>query len=151
MGVLSLPGFFIAPPPFNRGPSPAFVRAHESHDRGMRTGGQQWISRLALDSYDRELERYGGPRGLELCEDVFHADSTAVRQLLSVPGHPLTDLLVASTAELLAGLGLDPGDVEPIPLEQARWPGYAGGILSAAVDGIRVAEAVALSLVGQPS
>jgi uncharacterized FAD-dependent dehydrogenase len=29
--------------------------------------------------------------------------------------------------------------------------GYAGGILSAAVDGIRVAEAVALSLVGQPS
>ncbi len=65
------------------------------------------ISRLALDSYDRELERYGGPRGLELCEDVFHADSAAVRRLLSVPGHPLTDLLVASTAELLAGLGLD--------------------------------------------
>ncbi|MDP1876414.1 MAG: AAA family ATPase [Actinomycetota bacterium] len=27
-----------------------FVRAHESHDRGMRTGGQQWISRAALDA-----------------------------------------------------------------------------------------------------
>jgi uncharacterized FAD-dependent dehydrogenase len=28
--------------------------------------------------------------------------------------------------------------------------GYAGGILSAAVDGIKVAEAVALSLTGRP-
>lgn len=65
------------------------------------------ISRLALDSYDRELERYGGLRGLELCEDLFHADSVAVRQLLSLPGQPLTDALVASTAVMLAGLGLD--------------------------------------------
>jgi uncharacterized FAD-dependent dehydrogenase len=29
--------------------------------------------------------------------------------------------------------------------------GYAGGILSAAVDGIRVAEALALELLGQPA
>ena len=29
--------------------------------------------------------------------------------------------------------------------------GYAGGILSAAVDGIEVAEAVALSMTGQPA
>jgi len=28
--------------------------------------------------------------------------------------------------------------------------GYAGGIMSAAIDGIRVAEAVALSMVGTP-
>jgi hypothetical protein len=28
--------------------------------------------------------------------------------------------------------------------------GYAGGILSAAVDGVRIAEAVALDLVGRP-
>jgi len=29
--------------------------------------------------------------------------------------------------------------------------GYAGGILSAAVDGIRIAEAVALDIVGEPA
>jgi conjugative relaxase-like TrwC/TraI family protein len=33
-----------------------FVRAHESHDRGMRTGGQQWISRLALEAESRLLD-----------------------------------------------------------------------------------------------
>ncbi len=65
------------------------------------------ISRLTLDSYDREIERYGGPAGIALCEDVFHADSVAVRRLLGLPGYPLADLLVASTADLLAGLGLD--------------------------------------------
>ncbi len=64
------------------------------------------ISRLVLDSYDREIERYGGPSGLQVCEDAFHADSVAVRRLLALPG-PLPETLVASTTALLAGLGLD--------------------------------------------
>jgi conjugative relaxase-like TrwC/TraI family protein len=33
-----------------------FVRAHESWDLGMRTGGQQWISRQALDAETRLLD-----------------------------------------------------------------------------------------------
>ena len=69
--------------------------------------GAGHISRLVLDSYDREIERYGGLAGVELCEDVFHADSSAVRRLLALPGHQLTDVGVASTAQLLAGLNLD--------------------------------------------
>lgn len=64
------------------------------------------ISRLVLDSYDREVERYGGPSGLQVCEDAFHTDSVAVRRLLALPG-PLPETLVASTTALLAGLGLD--------------------------------------------
>ncbi|MDO9486644.1 MAG: AAA family ATPase [Actinomycetota bacterium] len=34
-----------------------FVRAHHSRDRGMRSGGQQWISKSALDAEARLLER----------------------------------------------------------------------------------------------
>lgn len=65
------------------------------------------ISRLALDTYDREVERYGGAAGVALCEDVFHADSRLARQLLRVHGLDATELLVAAVPSLLRGLGLD--------------------------------------------
>ena len=32
--------------------------------------------------YEREVERYGGPDGIELAEAVFHADSAAVLEIL---------------------------------------------------------------------
>jgi lantibiotic biosynthesis protein len=38
--------------------------------------GLAW--RLQFDTYERETERYGGPEGMELSEQVFHADSDAV-------------------------------------------------------------------------
>jgi lantibiotic biosynthesis protein len=38
--------------------------------------GQLW--RMQLDTYEREVERYGGDRGIELAEQVFTADSEAV-------------------------------------------------------------------------
>jgi class I lanthipeptide synthase len=38
--------------------------------------GRLW--RLQLDTYEREVERYGGDRGIELAEEVFAADSEAV-------------------------------------------------------------------------
>ena len=65
------------------------------------------ITRLVIDSYDRELERYGGPVGLEVCEDLFHIDSVAVRSLLGMAGVEPTEVTVASTVHLLAGLGLN--------------------------------------------
>ena len=37
--------------------------------------GQLW--RIQLDTYERELERYGGDRGIGPAEQVFHADSEA--------------------------------------------------------------------------
>jgi thiopeptide-type bacteriocin biosynthesis protein len=40
--------------------------------------------RLAFDTYERELERYGGLEGIELTERVFHADSDTVLELLSM-------------------------------------------------------------------
>jgi thiopeptide-type bacteriocin biosynthesis protein len=42
--------------------------------------GALW--RFELASYERELERYGGEAGIELCERIFHADSLAVLGLL---------------------------------------------------------------------
>jgi class I lanthipeptide synthase len=42
--------------------------------------GQVW--RLQLDTYEREVERYGGSRGIVLAERIFHADSEAVLSIL---------------------------------------------------------------------
>ena len=36
------------------------------------------ISRWQLDTYEREVERYGGPAAMEIAERIFHADSDAV-------------------------------------------------------------------------
>jgi thiopeptide-type bacteriocin biosynthesis protein len=38
--------------------------------------GRIW--RIQLDTYEREVERYGGAAGIELAEQIFHADSQAV-------------------------------------------------------------------------
>jgi len=42
--------------------------------------GQLW--RMQLDTYEREVERYGGDRGVELAEQVFGADSDAVLAIM---------------------------------------------------------------------
>ena len=53
--------------------------------------GQLW--RVQLDTYEREVERYGGEAGIRLAERVFHADSDAVlaivRQLTGDAGEDL--------------------------------------------------------------
>jgi thiopeptide-type bacteriocin biosynthesis protein len=40
--------------------------------------------RMQLDTYDREIERYGGAAGLVVAERLFHADSEAVLALVDV-------------------------------------------------------------------
>jgi thiopeptide-type bacteriocin biosynthesis protein len=53
--------------------------------------GEGW--KLQLDTYEREVERYGGPVGIELAEELFHADSEAVLDLLQAyPGEEYADL-----------------------------------------------------------
>ncbi|MEM7244049.1 MAG: lantibiotic dehydratase [Acidobacteriota bacterium] len=44
--------------------------------------GLAW--RVQLDTYERELERYGGRHGMELSERLFHADSDAVLRLVAL-------------------------------------------------------------------
>lgn len=43
--------------------------------------GRIW--RWQLDTYEREIERYGGPAGIELAERIFHVDSEAVLAALA--------------------------------------------------------------------
>jgi thiopeptide-type bacteriocin biosynthesis protein len=43
--------------------------------------GRLW--RMQLDTYEREVERYGGGRGVELAEQVFAADSEAVLTIMA--------------------------------------------------------------------
>src|SRR6185436_17296037 len=42
------------------------------------------VWRVQLDTYEREVERYGGAVGIELAEQLFYADSVAVAELLEL-------------------------------------------------------------------
>lgn len=64
------------------------------------------IQRLALDTYDREVERYGGPVTINISERVFDADSRLALRLLSHPELDLTEGFVTSTITLLHGLSI---------------------------------------------
>jgi thiopeptide-type bacteriocin biosynthesis protein len=71
------------------------------------------LERLAVDTYERELERYGGPDGAAAAEDLFAADSRCVAALLAGlrrgPALDRVDLAVLTVDDLLDALGLDPG------------------------------------------
>jgi thiopeptide-type bacteriocin biosynthesis protein len=44
--------------------------------------GRLW--KIQLDTYEREVERYGGPEGVELAERIFQVDSEAVLEILEI-------------------------------------------------------------------
>lgn len=75
---------------------------------GLVAGGQ--CQRVAFDTYEREVERYGGPAAMAAAESLFAADSRAVAALLGrMAGWPdldLTALAVYTADDLLAALGL---------------------------------------------
>jgi thiopeptide-type bacteriocin biosynthesis protein len=41
------------------------------------------VTKVLYDTYDRELSRYGGPNGIELCERIFGIDSDTVLELVA--------------------------------------------------------------------
>jgi thiopeptide-type bacteriocin biosynthesis protein len=63
---------------------------------------------FAFDTYDRELERYGGPNAIRMAEAMFAADSRAVLELLA--GNIQMDrtlLTIVTIDDLLDALGLN--------------------------------------------
>jgi thiopeptide-type bacteriocin biosynthesis protein len=71
--------------------------------------------RFCFDTYDREVERYGGEVGTTTAEALFAADSRAVVELLDLSQQRLLEmdrmtLAVLSIDDLLAGLGLTESD-----------------------------------------
>ena len=64
--------------------------------------------KFGFDTYEREVERYGGADALSSSELLFAADSRLVVELLSVGGNAdRVVLTVATIDDLLSGLGLD--------------------------------------------
>jgi thiopeptide-type bacteriocin biosynthesis protein len=71
--------------------------------------------RFCFDTYDREVERYGGEAGTAAAEALFAADSRAVAQLLYLNQQrslqmDRTTLAILSIDNLLAGLSLSETD-----------------------------------------
>jgi thiopeptide-type bacteriocin biosynthesis protein len=104
--------------------------------------------RFCFDTYDRELERYGGVSGTAAAEALFAADSRAVAELLYLDqqrslGMDRTTLAVLSIDDLLAGLGL-------AEAERLEW--YRDGVASRHETGpeYRQRKGTLRSLLGDP-
>jgi len=73
--------------------------------------GRIW--RVTVDTYEREIERYGGPEGIELAEELFHRDSEAALDIIERldPGDAGLDerwrLALRGMDQLLDDLGFD--------------------------------------------
>ncbi|MGH4007327.1 MAG: lantibiotic dehydratase [Pseudonocardiaceae bacterium] len=71
-------------------------------------------TRFAFDTYEREVERYGGEDGIRVAEAVFTADSPAVARILHLSrqgglSYDRMTVAVLSIDDLLAAVGLDAG------------------------------------------
>lgn len=70
------------------------------------------VWKVQFDTYEREVERYGGPESIELVEEIFHRDSEAVLAMLqSSSGDAGADLrwhlMLAGIDRLYADFGFD--------------------------------------------
>jgi len=84
--------------------------ALESMAQRLIDSGAAW--KLQFDTYEREVERYGGPEAIELAEEIFHRDSEAVAALLpSCTGDAGADLrwqfMLAGIDRLYTDFNLD--------------------------------------------
>jgi thiopeptide-type bacteriocin biosynthesis protein len=82
------------------------------HEAARPWLGDGRLHRLQLDTYEREVERYGGPEGIEIAEAIFEADSDMVVAVLPhVIGDAALDarwrLALVGVDRLLDDLGLD--------------------------------------------
>jgi thiopeptide-type bacteriocin biosynthesis protein len=106
--------------------------------------------RYVFDTYDREIERYGGPAAIDIAESVFAADSRAVVDLLTMaPGRlPRVDrntLALLSIDDLLAALGIAQGD------RLAWYRRHAKGMWDHVGQAYRQQKALLRTLLGDPA
>jgi thiopeptide-type bacteriocin biosynthesis protein len=105
--------------------------------------------RFAVDTYEREIERYGGLDGVRAAEDLFAADSTAVAELLrlardGLPTIDRTSLGVLSVDALLGALGLGAP-------ERLQWCRAVVGAGHHSGDDYRARRQVLRRLLGDPA
>lgn len=83
------------------------------------------VSRVALDTYDREIDRYGGVKVSGACESLFHVDSVFTAKILEA-GLEAEDQYfagVTSTQLLLTRLGISPNAVTFFRDMRNAWAG----------------------------
>ena len=90
--------------------SGVLTRLHAALDP-LLADGRIW--RVQLDTYEREVERYGGPEGILVSERLFQVDSEAVLEILEMlegdEGADLRWRLALRGIDMLLGdLGFDP-------------------------------------------
>jgi thiopeptide-type bacteriocin biosynthesis protein len=73
---------------------------------------ESYCTRFCLDTYERELERYGGPAGMALAESLFAIDSQTISDILYLTKERAFQmdkiaLAVLSIDQSLAHFGLD--------------------------------------------
>ena len=84
--------------------------ALEAAAQRLLDAGAIW--KMQFDTYEREIERYGGPEAIELAEEIFFRDSEAVAAMLeSCSGDAGSDLrwrlMIAGIDRLFADFGFD--------------------------------------------
>jgi lantibiotic biosynthesis protein len=102
---------------------------------------------LALDTYERELERYGGEHAMEVAEAIFGVDSRLVAGVIGLDLKTAgADVLlpVLTLERLLIGLGLDPA-------ERLAWCSTRGGARHEVVEEWREHKDALRALLGSPS
>lgn len=76
-----------------------------------KTPMAQAVHRVQCDSYEREIERYGGIEGITLAEELFEADSAWALRVISLSTSRDTDsrwtITAKSVDQLLSDVGLD--------------------------------------------
>jgi thiopeptide-type bacteriocin biosynthesis protein len=105
--------------------------------------------RVGFDTYEREIERYGGLAAIEAAEALFAADSAAVVELLRLAQGDLatidrTALAVLSIDALLDGLGLDAA-------RRLEWYRGEVGAKHHSGDDYRTRQSALRRLVGDPA
>jgi len=111
--------------PGERLASEALPAIHAAAETFLRNGS---IWRLQADTYERELERYGGREGIELAEAVFWHDSSAVVDIVSMLGgdegaDARWRLTLCGIDHLLDGFGLPLA--AKVEFVDRSWNGYS--------------------------
>ncbi|WP_280469483.1 lantibiotic dehydratase, partial [Nocardia brasiliensis] len=113
---------------------------------GSRLVTDGYCRRVSVDTYDQEVERYGGPAGTAVAEDLFAADSAAVLELLA-----LVDRRVVTLDRTLLGMVTVDDLVTAFDMTEAeRIDLYRNGVLErrATADEYRRENATFRSLLG---
>lgn len=121
--------------------------------------GQGICTRMAIETYDREIERFGGVEGTALSERLFHEDSNAVARLVGIlksdqwkDADARTALFALTIDDLLGSLGLTDEQREAWYKERASDTRHGGSEYRRLKTGLRTAVGdVRKWLAGMPS